>query len=117
MSSPVHPIAASLPGSDTGKVVSARNAVRLICDGDTLATGGFVGIGFAENVTVASQFMVQLIGVVSATVWSALASYGIIMVTKMAVGLRVDPDIETQGLDLSTHGETGYNVAFGGTAK
>jgi propionate CoA-transferase len=55
MSSPVHPIAASLPGSDTGKVVSARNAVRLICDGDTVATGGFVGIGFAENIAVALE--------------------------------------------------------------
>ena len=55
MSSPVHPIAASLPGSDTGKVVSARNAVRLIRDGDTVATGGFVGIGFAENIAVALE--------------------------------------------------------------
>ncbi len=52
---PVHPIAASLPGSDTGKVVSARNAVRLIRDGDTVATGGFVGIGFAENIAVALE--------------------------------------------------------------
>ena len=52
---PAHPIAASLPGSDTGKVVSARNAVRLIRDGDTVATGGFVGIGFAENIAVALE--------------------------------------------------------------
>src|SRR5574343_1453996 len=55
MTSPQHPIAASLPGSDTGKVVSARNAVRLIRDGDTVATGGFVGIGFAENIAVALE--------------------------------------------------------------
>ncbi|MBS1142089.1 MAG: propionate CoA-transferase [Proteobacteria bacterium] len=55
MSVPAHPIAASLPGSDTGKVVSARNAVRLIRDGDTVATGGFVGIGFAENIAVALE--------------------------------------------------------------
>ena len=52
---PAHPIAASLPGSDTGKVVSARNAVRLIRDGDTVATGGFVGIGIAENIAVALE--------------------------------------------------------------
>jgi len=55
MPAPQHPIAASLPGSDTGKVVSARNAVRLIRDGDTVATGGFVGIGFAENIAVALE--------------------------------------------------------------
>ncbi len=38
-----------------GKVVSAREAVRLIRDGDTVATGGFVGIGFPENVAVALE--------------------------------------------------------------
>ncbi len=52
---PKHPIAASLHASDTGKVVSARDAVRLIKDGDTVATGGFVGIGFAENIAVALE--------------------------------------------------------------
>ena len=50
-----HPMAASLRVSDTGKVVSARAAVRLINDGDTVATGGFVGIGFAENIAVALE--------------------------------------------------------------
>ena len=50
-----HPMASSLRASDTGKVVSARDAVRLIKDGDTVATGGFVGIGFAENIAVALE--------------------------------------------------------------
>ncbi len=50
-----HPMAASLRASDTGKIVSAREAVRLIRDGDTVATGGFVGIGFAENIAVALE--------------------------------------------------------------
>ncbi len=35
---------------DAGKIVTAREAVRLIRDGDTVATGGFAGIGFAEEV-------------------------------------------------------------------
>lgn len=50
-----HPIAASLRAADTGKVVSAADAVRLIKDGDTVATGGFVGIGFPENIAVALE--------------------------------------------------------------
>ena len=50
-----HPGAESLRASDTGKVVSAADAVRLINDGDTVATGGFVGIGFAENIAVALE--------------------------------------------------------------
>ena len=37
------------------KIVSAAKAVHLIRDGDTVATGGFVGIGFAENIAVALE--------------------------------------------------------------
>src|SRR5215510_9526394 len=40
---------------DTGKIVTAEDAVRLIRDGDTIATGGFVGIGFAEEIAVALE--------------------------------------------------------------
>src|SRR5262245_44453361 len=38
-----------------GKVKSAREAIRLIRSGDTVATGGFVGIGFPEAVAVALE--------------------------------------------------------------
>jgi propionate CoA-transferase len=38
-----------------GKVVSAAEAVALVGDGDTLATTGFVGIGFPENLAVALE--------------------------------------------------------------
>ncbi len=34
------------------KIVSAKDAVRVIRDGDTLATGGFVGTGFAEEIAI-----------------------------------------------------------------
>lgn len=40
---------------ERGKIVTAREAVQLIRDGDTLATGGFVGIGFAENIAIALE--------------------------------------------------------------
>ena len=41
--------------SSAGKVVSARDAVALIHDGDTVATSGLVGIGFAENIAIALE--------------------------------------------------------------
>jgi propionate CoA-transferase len=37
------------------KIVSARDAIARIKDGDTVATTGFVGIGFAENLAVALE--------------------------------------------------------------
>jgi propionate CoA-transferase len=43
------------PGGRRNKLVSADEAVRLIHDGDTVATGGFVGIGFAEEIAVALE--------------------------------------------------------------
>ena len=57
MSKP-HPLLASraLDSLDSlGKVVTAHDAVRLINSGDTLATGGFVGIGFAEGLALALE--------------------------------------------------------------
>jgi propionate CoA-transferase len=50
-----HPFLSSPRSSEQGKVVSAREAVRLIRPGDTVATGGFVGIGFAEEIAVALE--------------------------------------------------------------
>jgi propionate CoA-transferase len=46
---------AGLRAGGKGKVVSAAEAVQLLRDGDTLATSGFVGIGFAENLAVALE--------------------------------------------------------------
>jgi propionate CoA-transferase len=50
---------AALRTFEKGKIVSAKEAVQLIQDGDAIATGGFVGIGFPENIAVAleSRFM------------------------------------------------------------
>ena len=48
-----HPALPFLKRDEKGKVVSAADAVKLIRDGDTVATGGFVGIGFAEEIAVA----------------------------------------------------------------
>ncbi len=46
---------AGLRAGGKGKVVSAAEAVALVRDGDMLATSGFVGIGFAENLAVALE--------------------------------------------------------------
>jgi propionate CoA-transferase len=45
-------LAAALGTRETGKVISAQAAANLVRDGDTVATSGFIGIGFAENLAV-----------------------------------------------------------------
>ena len=50
-----HPMAGGSRSSNRNKVVCAAEAVRLIHDGDTIATGGFVGIGFAEGIALALE--------------------------------------------------------------
>jgi propionate CoA-transferase len=50
-----HPALPYLRSSEKGKIVTAAEAVRLIRDGDTVATGGFVGIGFAEEIALALE--------------------------------------------------------------
>ena len=49
-----HPMLSALPPSrmKKGKVVTAQEAVRIIRDGDTIATGGFVGISFPEEIAI-----------------------------------------------------------------
>jgi Amt family ammonium transporter len=70
----------------------------------------FVGAGgVVLSRPVPAQFMVQLLGVVSVGIWSAIATFAIIKVTALVVGLRVDREHEIQGLDFISHGETGYN--------
>ena len=50
-----HPALPYLPNSEKGKIVTPAEAVMLIRDGDTVATGGFVGIGFAEEIALALE--------------------------------------------------------------
>ncbi len=55
MSQRARELLAGLSHADKGKLVSASEAVRLIRNGDTVATTGFVGIGFPENIAVALE--------------------------------------------------------------
>ncbi|MFO1127380.1 MAG: acyl CoA:acetate/3-ketoacid CoA transferase [Rhodospirillales bacterium] len=50
-----HPLLSFAKLPEKGKIVTAREAVRLIRDGDTIATSGFVGIGFPEGIAVALE--------------------------------------------------------------
>ena len=70
-----------------------------------------VGAGAGTlNHTTIEQFGVQALGVVSVALFSAIATFVIAKLADILVGLRVDREHETQGLDFATHGETGYHM-------
>ena len=76
-----------------------------------LAIGAFGGGGLAEDVTIARQLGVQVIGLIATAVWSAVATFVLVKVADLLVGgMRVDEEDELVGLDLATHGERGYDL-------
>ncbi len=74
------------------------------------ASTEYGGLGLADNMTIGSQFTVQAVGVVATLVWSAVVSYIIIKVVAAVVGLSVGEDEELEGLDITVHGEKGYEL-------
>jgi len=74
------------------------------------AATGLGGLGLPAGASIVSQFVDQLIGVIVTVAWSAIATVAIVVVVRALVGLRVDPESETEGLDLTAHGERSYNL-------
>lgn len=68
------------------------------------------GVGYAEGVSVFSQFTVQLGGVIVTMLWSGIATYLIVVTTKSMMATRPNDDDIEEGLDLSAHGERGYTL-------
>jgi Amt family ammonium transporter len=68
------------------------------------ATDGGVLYGGGFNLLVS-----QLIGVAAVGVWAFGAGYILFTVLKKTIGVRVTPEQESKGLDLSEHGESAYN--------
>ena len=71
----------------------------------TLMGGG----GVVLSRGLGEQFLVQALGVVAVGVFSAIATVLITKLAAVTVGLRVDKDSETIGLDFAAHGESGYH--------
>jgi ammonium transporter, Amt family len=57
-----------------------------------------------------SQILNQAVGTLIAWGLAAVGTLVILKICDMLVGVRVNPEQETQGLDLSMHGEEAYNL-------
>ena len=69
-----------------------------------------LGGGVSLARPVLAQFAVQAIAVIVVGLWSAIATFVITKLAAWTVGLRVDLETETLGLDFAAHGETGYHA-------
>jgi Amt family ammonium transporter len=93
-------------GGTIGALLTGIFAIRAVnpifkdAQGNALATGLIDGN--------AHQLLNQFVGVVIAWVLAGVGTLLILKVVDLAVGLRVAPEHEVQGLDLSQHGEEGY---------
>ena len=72
--------------------------------------GLFSGQGYAEGMNMASQVSVQLIGIGSTFVYTALVTWVLLKLVDSMLGLRIDAEGETNGLDLVEHNERGYDL-------
>ena len=98
----VHGIGGTVGAILTGIfAVSAVNPIFKDSDGKVLASGVLEGNPH--------QIVNQLVGVSIAWVLGIVGTLVLLFVVDKLVGLRVSPEHENQGLDLSQHGEEGYN--------
>lgn len=69
------------------------------------------GSGFGvESGTMSSQLAVQAMGVMVTLIYTSIATYIILKLVDLAIGLRVSEEDESMGLDLALYNETGYNL-------
>jgi Amt family ammonium transporter len=73
--------------------------------------GIFSGNGFAEGVTMSSQVTVQIIGILSVAAYTAILTLILLkIVGAITSGIRVTPEEEQIGLDITDHDEKGYSM-------
>jgi Amt family ammonium transporter len=73
------------------------------------SAGGPGGTGFSAG-GMGRQFAVQALGVVVTALWSGVLSYLLLKGIDAMIGLRVDAETETTGLDIALHEERGYDL-------
>ncbi|AJC46638.1 MULTISPECIES: ammonium transporter [Xanthomonas] len=68
------------------------------------------GMGYAEGVTMGHQVLVQAEGVLITVGWIGVVSVVGFLIAKLVIGLRVPEDAEREGLDITSHGESAYEL-------
>jgi len=66
--------------------------------------------GFGTVTDIGMQVWIQAKGVIFTVVYTAIVTYVILKVLDLVMGLRVNEEEESVGLDLAQHNERGYNL-------
>jgi len=97
-------------GGTIGALLTGVFAVSAVNPVFKDSAGNPQAVGLLEG--NAHQVLNQVVGVATAWCLAILGTLVILKVVDLIVGLRVAPEQEVQGLDLSQHGEEGYNLEF-----
>ena len=68
------------------------------------------GAGFGVDGGMMDQLLVQATGVIATIIYTGIASYILLKVVDQLLGLRVLPEEEDAGLDITSHNERAYNL-------
>lgn len=68
------------------------------------------GAGYAEGMSMGSQLGSQALAVLIVAVWSAIASAILAYALNVVLPMRVSKDEETEGLDITSHGERAWEM-------
>ena len=71
---------------------------------------GLGGTGYAEGMSMGSQFFAQLAGIGVTLVWSAIVTAIIAVMVSVLFKMRVSEDEEREGLDITSHGERAWEM-------
>jgi len=74
------------------------------------ALGVFSGQGYAEGMTMGSQLVVQLTGIIATAAYTGVLTVVILKVVNAVTGMRVTEEDESVGLDIVLHDERGYDI-------
>ena len=68
------------------------------------------GVGFDDGLSAYDQIKIQIYSVLVTLIWTAVFTYVILKVISLIIPIRVSEEQEINGLDTSSHGESGYNI-------
>jgi ammonium transporter, Amt family len=93
-------------GGTVGAILTGVFATSAINDSFKDASGKTMALGWVDG--NAGQVLNQLMGCLIAWALAAVGTFVILKIVDALVGVRMDADQETEGMDVSLHGEEGY---------